>query len=188
MVSNTDQSKQVVIPKGTEITMIADDEYYFYIVDKENLTEISLSDFTGYNELKDITNSELVEKTYNEIKGTTSYSFKEKYKFVISFENTEGIEQDTYYPSLEVYYGGTTFGNAKKDVAKNIVNVQKRNYNITLTNDRKCYESDGQIKLAGKLEIGSVKENTYLENKELNLRLRLEKGETEEKNKPCGSL
>ena len=179
MISNTEVDKEVIIPKGTEVTMIENGEYYYYIVESENITEISLSEFkkssnnSKYNELKDITNTDIVEKTTNEVTGTTSYLFKENYKFIFNFENTKGIKVDRYYPSLEVYYGETTFGNEKKDVANNIVDIQKREYTINLTKDRDYYENNSLIKLEGNLEIGSLKENTYLKSQNLYLKLEL---------------
>ena len=180
LISNTEEDKEVIIPKGTEISMIVDGEYYYYIVKSENITEISLSEFQKssdstikYTELKDITKSDLVEKTTNEVNGTTSYSFKENYRLIFNFENTKGIEVDRYYPSLEVYYGETTFGNEKKDVANNIVDIQKREYTINLTKDRDYYENNSLIKLEGNLEIGSLKENTYLKSQNLYLKLEL---------------
>lgn len=179
LISNTDKEKVIIMPVGTEITMIIDGKYYSYVVNTENLSEISLSDFTNnesstkYDELKDITNSELVDKSLNEINGTTTYTFKENYKFIINFTNTKGIEVDRYYPSLEVYYGQTSFGDEKKDVANNIVDIQKREYTLDLVNDRTYYEPDKKINLNGTLKIGSLKENTYLPTKDLDLKINL---------------
>ena len=179
LISNTDKEKVIIMPVGTEITMIIDGKYYSYVVNTENLSEISLSDFTNnesstkYDELKDITNSELVDKSLNEINGTTTYTFKENYKFIINFPNTKGIEVDRYYPSLEVYYGQTSFGDEKKDVANNIVDIQKREYSLDLVNDRTYYEPDKKINLNGTLKIGSLKENTYLPTNDLDLKINL---------------
>lgn len=193
LISNTDKEKVIIMPVGTEITMIIDGKYYSYVVNTENLSEISLSDFTNnesstkYDELKDITNSELVDKSLNEINGTTTYTFKENYKFIINFTNTKGIEVDRYYPSLEVYYGQTSFGNEKKDVANNIVDIQKRNYELTLNNDKKYYESDGNINLTGQLKIGSLKENTYMPTKDLYLKIKLKDNSGNEVKIPQGT-
>ena len=180
MISNTDDSKSVTIPIGTEITMVNDKNYYFYVVEADNISEISLSDFkkadeisTKYDELKDITNSELVDKSLNEVNGTTTYTFKESYKFIINFANTEGIDEDRYYPSFGIYYGQTSFGNEKKDVANNIVDIQKRSYDLLLTKDREYYESNSCVKLTGNLKIGSLKENTYMLTKNLDLKIEL---------------
>ena len=178
LVSNIDENKNVVIPIGTEITMIVDGKYYAYVVNEENLLEISISEFqnvdaTKYSELKDITNSELVDKSLNEVNGTITYTFKESYKFIINFANSKGIEVDRYYPSLEIYYAKTSFGNEKKDVANNIVDIQKREYNLDLVNDRTYSEADTKINLNGTLKIGSLKENTYLPENELYLRINL---------------
>lgn len=179
LISNTDKEKVIIMPVGTEITMIIDGKYYSYVVNTENLSEISLSDFTNnelstkYDELKDITNSELVDKSLNEINGTTTYTFKENYKFIINFTNTKGIEVDRYYPSLEVYYGQTSFGDEKKDVANNMVDIQKREYSLDLVNDRTYYEPDKKINLNGTLKIGSLKENTYLPTNDLDLKINL---------------
>ena len=157
--------------------MITGGKYYSYVVNTENLSEISLSDFskpdvlaTKYDELKDITESELVDKSLNGVNGTTTYTFKESYKFIINFANTNGIEVDRYYPSFEIYYGQTSFGNEKKDVANNIVDIQKRSYNLVLTNDRTYYESDSSVNLTGNLKIGSLKENTYMPTNDLYLK------------------
>lgn len=178
LVSNIDENKNVVIPIGTEITMIVDGKYYAYVVNEENLLEISISEFqsidaTKYSELKDITNSEFVDKSLNEVNGTITYTFKESYKFIINFANSKGIEADRYYPSFDIYYAKTSFGNEKKDVANNIVDIQKREYNLDLVNDRTYYEADTKINLNGTLKIGSLKENTYLPENELYLRINL---------------
>ena len=193
LISNTDKEKVIIMPVGTEITMIIDGKYYSYVVNTENLSEISLSDFTNnesstkYDELRDITNSELVDKSLNEINGTTTYTFKENYKFIINFTNTKGIEVDRYYPSLEVYYGQTSFGDEKKDVANNIVDIQKRSYNLALTNDQTYYESDALITLTGNLKIGSLKENTYIPTSDLYLKIKLKDSEGKAVSIPRGT-
>ena len=192
LISNTDQSKAVTIPVGTEITMVTGDKYYSYVVVKDNMSEIGLSDFLSadnskYGELKDITNSDLVDKSLNEVNGTTTYTFKESYKFIFNFANSKGIETDRYYPSFEIYYTQTSFGNEKKDVANNIVDIQKRNYELTLNNDKKYYESDGNINLTGQLKIGSLKENTYMPTKDLYLKIKLKDNSGNEVKIPQGT-
>ncbi len=180
LISNLDEKKDVIIPIGTEITMIVNGDYYYYRVEKDNIAQINLSDFVNsvsnnkkFNELTDITNSNLVDKTTNEINGTTSYSFKENYKFIFNFENSNGIEKDRYYPSLEIYYGKTSFENEKKDVANNIVDIQKRTYECNLENNREYYESDGKIEFLGNIKIGGLKENTYIKSKDLYLQIKI---------------
>ncbi len=187
LISNTDQSKTVTMPVGTEITMVTGDKYYSYVVDKDNIFEIGLSDFEGYSELKDITNSDLVDKSLNEVNGTTTYTFKENYKFIFNFANSKGIEVDRYYPSFEIYYTQTSFGNEKKDVANNIVDMQKRSYGLTLTNDKNYYEADGNINLTGQLKIGSLKENTYIPTKDLYLKIKLKDNSGNEFKIPQGT-
>ena len=193
LISNTDKEKVIIMPVGTEITMIIDGKYYSYVVNTENLSEIILSNFTNnesstkYDELRDITNSELVDKSLNEINGTTTYTFKENYKFIINFTNTKGIEVDRYYPSLEVYYGQTSFGDEKKDVANNIVDIQKREYSLDLVNDKTYYESDEKINLNGTFEIGSLKENTYIPTSDLYLKIKLKDSENKDVIIPKGA-
>ena len=194
LVSNTNTNASVVIPIGTEICMITDEKYYYYIVDEENMSKVSLSEFVvsdktneKYVELKDITNSDKVTKTYNEVNGTTSYDFKENYRFILDFSNTTGINADSYYPTLEISYSGTSFENAKKDVANNIVNIQKRTYTYDAEADRTYYESNGVVSLSGELKIGSLKDNTQLNSKDLYLKLELQNSNNKKIAMPQGT-
>ena len=186
LISNTDQNKIITIPVGTEVTMVTGNKYYSYVVTKDNMSEISLSDFEGYSELKDITKSDLVDKSLNGVNGTTTYTFKESYKFIFNFDNTKGVEADRYYPSFEIYYNQTSFGNEKKDVANNIVDIQKRSYELTLTKNKNYYEADGQVNLVGQLKIGSLKENTYMQTKDLYLKIKLKDDSDNEVEIPQG--
>lgn len=192
LISNTDESKSVVIPINTEIAMIIGNDFYSYVVKKENLSEINLSEFVKadggkYDELKNITNSDLVDKSLNEINGTTTYTFKENYKFIFNFSNTKGIEEDRYYPSFEIYYGQSLFENEKKNVANSIIDAQKRKYDLKLISDKKEYEQNDIINFTGNLKINSLKENTVIQTKDLYIKLRLEDSDENNTKIPNGT-
>ena len=147
-----------------------------YIKDNvnEDIEKIVTNDKCKYDELKNITNSDLVDKSLNEINGTTTYTFKENYKFIFNFSNTKGIEEDRYYPSFEIYYGQSLFENEKKNVANSIIDAQKRKYDLKLISDKKEYEQNDIINFTGNLKINSLKENTVIQTKDLYIKLRLE--------------
>ncbi|MDO4282626.1 MAG: hypothetical protein Q4D02_03240 [Clostridia bacterium] len=192
LISNTDNTKVVNLPVGTGICMVVDGEYYYYTVDAENVSEISLSDFkksdhTSYTELKDITNSELVTKNYNPIKGSTSYAFNESFKFIFSFENTSGIEKDNYYPSMNIYYDEMPFGNVISNKANNIVNVQTRDYNCTLITDRTYYEANDLINLTGILSGKEINENIKLPSSDLYVNITFKDNNGNQINIPNGT-
>ena len=65
--------------------------------------------------------------------------------------------------------------------------MQKRSYNLTLTNDKNYYESNGNINLTGQLKIGSLKENTYIPTKDLYLKIKLKDNSGNEFKIPQGT-
>lgn len=192
LISNSSNSS-INIPKGTEIVMKINEKYYFYQVDKDDVSQINLTEFknelgANYVEISNFDTSDSVTKTINEINGTTSYSLDEKYKFIFNFNNTTGINKDSYYPSLEIFYGENSFSKVKKDTASNVVNIQKREYNLSLKKDKTSYEGNGIIKLDGKLNISSLNTNTKINFKNLNLRLRLKNSENNYVDIPEGTI
>lgn len=192
LVSNT-TNKSVDIPKGTEIVMKTKDGYYFYNVDKNNISQISLNDFKNefgksFEEVINFETSDSVIKTVNEINGTTSYSLNESYKFIFNFNNTNGISNDSYYPSLEILSETNSFSKVKNDIATNVVNVESRDYELSLKCNKDFYENNGLIKLNGSLKLSSLNSDTKGISKKLIFRLRLKDKDDNYIDIPEGSI
>ena len=74
---------------------------------------------------------------------------------------------------MEILSGTNSFSKIKNDIATNVVNVEDRNYELSLKSNKDFYENNGLIKLSGSIKLSSLNSNTKGISKKIFFRLRL---------------
>ena len=157
LVLKIDADTLATIPKGTEILMIKNGNYYYYILEGD-LTKVPLTKFKDYEnnifeETTNIRTAEGVSSETNETTQSISYRYNEEYRFIIDFANTEtAIKAGTYYAMLNVNDSNVWLNEEQTESANNI-EISDLTYEYTYTLDKEAYEGNGIININGTLKI-----------------------------------
>lgn len=193
LVIKQDKTSNATIPAGTEITMIVDGTYYFYNV-SSNSTEIALSDFKtssgdNYKEITNFSTSDSVTKTSSDVAKTKNYKLNETFRFIINFENTStSIENNTYYPAINVFDNSNWLSEDQKDSAINVVQIKNRKYSSNLLSQKEEYINSENINITGTIKIDELKDYDITDGTNLYAKVSLQNSDNENVDIPVGTI